>query len=152
LSTIFDLSIIDWLKIEEFALSNLVKQACNIKKENIELSTTEIGKRMNLNRNTIAIYLKKENQLGWCNYNAKEELNKSHATNSLRNKKRCLKVICLETNIIYEGVNDASRKTKIRLSGISQCCTGKQKTAGGYHWMHYDTYLKNEMNNVKRSS
>lgn len=36
----------------------------------------------------------------------------------------------------FEGCNDAERKTKIRATGISLCCNGKQKIAGGYKWKY----------------
>ena len=44
------------------------------------------------------------------------------------------KVICIETDIIYDSLTEASIKTKANLSKISNCCNGKLKTAGGYHW------------------
>ena len=44
------------------------------------------------------------------------------------------KVLCVETVITYDSVTAASEQTGINLSNISQCCLGKRKTAGGYHW------------------
>lgn len=46
----------------------------------------------------------------------------------IRNKK----VLCIETNIIYNNYMDAAFKTKIK--NIGKCCLGKEKEAGGYHW------------------
>lgn len=43
-------------------------------------------------------------------------------------------VMCVETGIMYESVQDAERKTGVNNSNISKCFTGKRKTAGGYHW------------------
>lgn len=42
----------------------------------------------------------------------------------------------LDGNIIkeYESQSQASRETNINQSDISSCCTGKQKTAGGFAW------------------
>lgn len=34
----------------------------------------------------------------------------------------------------FESISDASKQTGINLSNISQCCMGKRKRAGGYHW------------------
>ena len=45
-------------------------------------------------------------------------------------------VLCIETNIIYYGTREAERQTGIRCSGICECCNGKLKTAGGYHWKY----------------
>ena len=44
------------------------------------------------------------------------------------------KVICVETNVIYDSITQASAETKTNLSKISDCCNEKLKTAGGYHW------------------
>lgn len=73
LNDLFNLSKIDWNKCEEYALSNLCKKACTIKRDNPDMSTTEIGKIMKLSYATIGVYLKKGNNLGWCYYNPKKE-------------------------------------------------------------------------------
>ena len=44
------------------------------------------------------------------------------------------KVKCVETGEIFDSAYDASRKTGISQSHISQVCNGKQKTTGGFHW------------------
>ena len=44
------------------------------------------------------------------------------------------KVICIETQIIYESVTHASKETGIHNASISKACNGKQTSAGGYHW------------------
>lgn len=43
-------------------------------------------------------------------------------------------VRCIETDVIYESSSEANRHTGIGRSGISRCCQGKYKQAGGYHW------------------
>lgn len=48
------------------------------------------------------------------------------------------KVICLETNIIYDGLIVAYEKTNINFKNIYSVCAGKSKTAGGYHWRYYE--------------
>lgn len=68
LSEIFDLSIIDWLKCEEFALSNRVKEACDYKKDNPNITVSEISNIMKLDSSTIRRYLHKGHKLGWCYY------------------------------------------------------------------------------------
>lgn len=72
-SRLFNLSIINWSEVEKFALSNLVKQACDYKKDNLNLTCKEIAKMMKSSPSTIRIYLKKGHKLGWCHYDAKEE-------------------------------------------------------------------------------
>ena len=76
LSKIFNLSNINWIQCEEFALSNKVKEICDywrfhneINKE--DLSIIDISKIFNLGRATIYKYLKQGTKLDWCNYNLK---------------------------------------------------------------------------------
>lgn len=48
------------------------------------------------------------------------------------------KVICLETNEIFESVSEAAKAVDVAVSCISRCITGRHKTAAGYHWKYYD--------------
>lgn len=43
---------------------------------------------------------------------------------------------CKETGEIYQSVKEAKQKTGIKT--ISSALTGKNKTAGGYHWHYYE--------------
>lgn len=54
--------------------------------------------------------------------------------NFAKSVKKPKPVKCLETGIIFESIIEASRQTKISLSHISECCLGKRKTSGGFHW------------------
>lgn len=49
---------------------------------------------------------------------------------------RCRPVICIETNIEYESVSDAERKTGVH--NVSACCRGRLETSGGFHWKYKD--------------
>lgn len=44
------------------------------------------------------------------------------------------RVLCVETDTIYNSMQEAERKTGINHSKISMVCSGKRKTAGKYHW------------------
>ena len=52
-----------------------------------------------------------------------------------QNKK---KVICIEKNIVYNSLTEASLENNISISKISNCCNEKRKTTGGYHFKFYD--------------
>lgn len=41
---------------------------------------------------------------------------------------------CIETNVVYKSIYEASHKTNIHGCNIYRCCVGKRKSAGGYHW------------------
>lgn len=49
-------------------------------------------------------------------------------------EKKSKKVLCVETNIIYDSLHEAMRSTNIDRSSISKCCKGKVMSAGGLHW------------------
>lgn len=50
----------------------------------------------------------------------------------------CKKVKCVETGVVYNSMCEASRKTGIQQSSISQSISGYRgmKQAGGYHWCY----------------
>ena len=51
--------------------------------------------------------------------------------------------MCLDTKVIYDSAETASRQTGIDNSAICKCCKGTYKTAGGYKWKAlYDIALK----------
>lgn len=69
LAIMFDLSNINWSECEKFAVNtNLIKMACEYKRENPNMTTGEIGNIMNIHRCTIWKWLKKGSKFGWCNY------------------------------------------------------------------------------------
>ena len=94
----------------------------------------------------------KVENLEWCTYkynNNYKDHNKKlsqsrlgkKASDETRQKLRdsnpkMLSVQCIETEIIYKSINEASRKTRVDASAISKVCKGKYKTAGGFHWKY----------------
>ena len=52
----------------------------------------------------------------------------------IREAARSKKVLCVETGEVFESIREATRKTGISNSHISEVCLGKRKTTGGYHW------------------
>ena len=53
-------------------------------------------------------------------------------------KSRQKKVICIETQQIFDSVTKAAKAVNVSPSHISECCRGKLKTSGGYHWAYYE--------------
>lgn len=139
LNNIFDLSKIDWSKCDEFALSNLVKKACEIKRDNPDMTTTEIGAIVHLHQSTICRYLKKGTEIwDWCNYDTKEETRKSgvKSGNSIGKPIEIFKDgISLG---IFSSGTELERQSKelfgIKLlkSCISSVCIGKFKQYKGF--------------------
>jgi group I intron endonuclease len=49
------------------------------------------------------------------------------------------KVICIETNEIFDTIVNAAKNKKISSCGnIVSCCKGNRKTAGGFHWKYIE--------------
>ncbi len=48
------------------------------------------------------------------------------------------KILNVETGEVFESYSEASKKYKVSVTPISNCCKGKQRTAGGYHWKYFD--------------
>lgn len=58
------------------------------------------------------------------------------------------KIICITTQEIFDNIAEATRKYNIYGSGVRDCCTGKQKSAGRLtddtplQWMYYEDYYE----------
>ena len=60
-----------------------------------------------------------------------------HGTRNERNKQaKSKKVRCIETGQEFDSIKQASEKTGLNMTGISECCRGNKryKTYGGFHW------------------
>ena len=87
--------------------------------------------------NNVAVNLRWVDRIGQMN----NPLTKKHRSVSLKNRKDISKwVIKLTKNNeilhFYPSTMQAERETGISSSGISMCCSGKRKTAGGYTWKY----------------
>jgi hypothetical protein len=51
---------------------------------------------------------------------------------------RTKKVMNIDTQEIFNSTKEASISSGAEMTGICNCCNGKQKTAGGYHWKYVD--------------
>lgn len=73
----------------------------------------------------------KVSNLEWCTYYFNNVYGNRLKKSGLKQSKP---IKCIETGTIYTSAYSAQKITGIRQSGISSCCNGKRKTAGGYHW------------------
>lgn len=53
-----------------------------------------------------------------------------------KGQKKKEKVLCVETNEIFDTAAEAGREKKINASCLSGCLNKKKETAGGYHWKY----------------
>ena len=55
------------------------------------------------------------------------------------------KVLCIETNTIFDNTKEAGDWLGVDRAGIGGCCRGKYKTIKGYHWK----YVEEDRNGIE---
>lgn len=96
--------------------SNLVKEVIEL--NNNGMTIEDICRKYKVSYNTFSKYNIKLKAIG---------------TKGMSNNNK--KVICLDTNEIFNSIKSANARYKI--TTIGDCCTNRQKTAGGLHWSYY---------------
>ena len=141
---IINLNNVDWEECERFALSNRVIEICkywNDKKENE--TTADLEKIFKIHKTTIIEYLKKGTDLGWCNYNAKEEQEKGRRKGAY---KKVVAMYDLDGTFIMKESSAVKLKERclkelnidLNTKNISAVCLGKCKTHKGYIFKYID--------------
>jgi hypothetical protein len=148
----FKESDIDWLKCHEYACSSRVKIVSDLWNNGVN-NITKIAQILKMRNNAIRKYLKQGLEIGWCDYDPKEEEIKNRIKNRTKNGKQ---TICLTTNEIFKSITEASKKYGISEQIISNCCLGKQKIAGHHPltnkemvWMFYKDFIIKSKKNIK---
>lgn len=72
LSKIFDLSKVNYIECNEFASKNIIKEICLYYEKHKPILSRDLAKKFKIGVTTLNSYLHKGNELGWCNYDAKE--------------------------------------------------------------------------------
>lgn len=76
---------INWLVCHEFGLKNLARTTCELWESKRFNTTSELCDFLNIGKHAVLTYLKTGNNLGWCNYNAKDEMKKIAYKNGKNN-------------------------------------------------------------------
>lgn len=74
--------------------------------------------------------------LEWCThtYNMRYGTVNERRSNKLKSLNRGKAVYCVELDKVFKSVKEAIEATGA--TGISECCKGKYKYSGGYHWRY----------------
>ena len=131
LSKIFNLSEIDWKQCEEFALSNFVKQACDLWSSGIH-NIKEITTIMKISRRTAVRYLKSGSKIKWCTYQEDTIKNNKHISEISKNlRSKQVEIFKNSKSLgLFPSCHDLdnnSKKlfgTKLDYSKISLVCRG----------------------------
>ena len=147
LNELFDLKKrINWNECEEFALkSNTIKEVCEYWSRKEDWKTTKtLVEIFGLSRDTIIDYLKKGAELGWCEYDAKEEMRKGGLNSGKLIGKR-VAMYDLDGNFIaeYPSTKELVEKMlkkgiKLNFRNISAVCNGKRKMHKGYTFKYIE--------------
>lgn len=125
LSSIFDLSGIDWDFCHKQSLNSLVKQVCDLYNDGYK--NMGIVHKLKINKNTVRRYLQLGNELGWCNYVIikDKEVNVYDKSN--------LKLLYSFTNLsnCVNFLND-KYKTEFDRNTIISVCKGRKKSYRGF--------------------
>lgn len=71
--------------------------------------------------------------LEWCSH----KYNTNYGTRNTKIiEKRQKRIYCVELDRTFDSFVQAAQITGIHKGNICQCCKGKLKTAGGYHWKY----------------
>lgn len=124
---------INWFQCHEFAISNLVKIAANLWKENLSVRNT--AKKLHLHETTIIRYLKTAAELNWCNWYSGIGHKVDGQKRSGIKHHNARQVIRLSDEMLYDTVTQATNINNISRSTMDR----KLKTQKDF--MYYDEYL-----------
>lgn len=139
---------IDWMECEKFALSNRIKEVCDLWMTRKFKSTVDLGLYVDLDRTSIISYLKRGNTYGWCDYCSKDEMIKNAKTNGYKMGKSSGKPIYVIKEDVIVGeflsCSDLCRNCE-DLFGVNMCrkevgrvCSGKRVSYKGYTFKYID--------------
>lgn len=149
LSDILDLYKVDWIKLEkELINNNLVKRASEVfnKYKNIK-SIDEMAKLLNMRTTKLCPLLKTSARIGLTDYDARLSIRGLYTPNKVALNKK--KVVCLETNIIYDSCAEAEKELGFLKDSIGRVCRGERLTAKGFHFDFVETNDEIQFNKLK---
>lgn len=148
LSKYFNLSNINWELCELKARNNIVKEICEHKNNNPNLFTSDIAKEYNISQATCARYLKIGTEIGWCNYNPKEESDRNIKQSIERSKSKAEKIVVMnKDNDEILGIFNSALELEEKSLGLfgvlfkqgntRYCCKTKADRCMGYKVRYY---------------
>jgi hypothetical protein len=76
MNSILDFDLVNWKDADRYALESKLGFVCKLKRENPDISSSEISKIVDVSQSTVQSYLKRGTKLGLCNYDSKLEMSK----------------------------------------------------------------------------
>lgn len=141
LNKIFNLNEINWQEAHKKSCGSKIKEVCDLWNNNTK-NLSEMRKLTGLGNWAIIDYLKKGNEIGWCQYIPGEERNKLTSQLGKKNGKPIVQ-LTKEGKFIneYESISEASRILNIDISNISKVCNKKRNLTKNFIFMFKKDYL-----------
>lgn len=143
ITEILYLSNVNWIELEkELINTNLVKKASDYFNENKgKISIKEIADLLKIRTSKLCSLLKIANRLGWCEYNPKDSLKGKYTPKEIK-QKLSKRVICLETNEIFNSAKEAENYFGFNKDSVASVCRGNKLTVHNYHFEFIDDYTE----------
>lgn len=138
LSTIFNLSDIDWIECDKYGTKNLIKSMCD--DYNYYKNVDKLCEIYNRKRNVIQSYLRKGYNLGWCSTYMDDSKKYTHDTIGAKRSKQ---VNVLKNDVIiysFKSMTYCAEQMKkmynssFYVSDISECCNNKRDSYKGFQF------------------
>lgn len=133
---VFNLSKIDWLKCEQFAFKNIIKEVCDYWNNKYECETARTIANNNIwgikHKQTIIKYLKKGTKHGWCNYDPELEWEKFSKKKMVAVYKDDNLLHISESCVLLERQSENLFGIKLFQGAISSVCRGELKQYKGF--------------------
>lgn len=136
LKNIFNLENIDWINIHLNSQKSFNLEILRLWNEK-GLSIVEISEVIKLCKATVGRTLNKYAKIGLCEYDRYRTVRKFNK----QAKKIYQFTKDMEFIRLWHGATKIKNELKINSSSISQCCTGKYKSAGGFIWKYEEDLI-----------
>lgn len=141
---------IDWLKCNEFATSNIVKNICTYKENNPNIPLREVASLFHVAYGTAVNYIKNGSKLGWCSYESYDDLRMLHEQGRTITNQR--PIHCISDGKYYRGsklfVEEYEKQFGKQLCerNIRSVCSGKRNHVNN---LKFEYITQEEFNNIK---
>lgn len=129
LSTMFDLSKVNWEEAHVYSCKTLVREVCDLWNKGIK-SSNQIGLKMNLHYSTVNKYLRQGAEIGWVNYKSR------------LNGRREIVQLTIDDELVntWGSIIEASESLNVSRSKIDKALAGIHESKFGYKWMYKEDY------------
>lgn len=142
LACLFDLSVIDWNKCDEFASKNLIKQISEY--YNLVRDIKSVSEKFKISYNSAKSYLRKAYSLNWSPTYYQDNIDRRGKSIKLAKESKSNSVHVFKDNILIHSfpsmreterkMNELYSEISFNKNGIKNCCSGKIEQYKGFQF------------------